>query len=535
VNVRGRRRLFISSLVILLAIFFPAVSGAALSISGHPLLNFPVMQAEPVPVSDRYVPPPGVMPVVILEGTPYEMGYQYGLQVPEYIAIVRDAAWASALSTNSYDQVVDSCRVEREYIATELTGFRFTDFFLGMSDAMNDQGYSFSPIDPIVMIYYGGRQGPVPEEHCTAFAAYGNATGNGLVAGVNFDYFQVPSNSYEVLLALYPDDGYSCILPSGAGRTGSNAVVNEEGLVYILTAAPGEGAGDLGPGISGFLELPYVGMTAGNVSGAREALLTMTRAFGLNRLLADRSGTAEVIEATRARYAIRYPAGNGSGEYLIATNHYLDPAMKPSQKIWDPVEYYPSSYYRYITTEKMIQDHYGSVNYSIAREVFSLTDWWDGREWHLDDPWSTNSIDRFTPDFATLYSLIAVPGNGVVSICLGNPDMPYWGTKAPGLTGTYFNITVGATPENLVYQLRSDAERELWNTVQVIGTTHDREVTREWASIENQYWEGVWWHNRGVLEKTSTAQAVAFGRAATDFSAVIAHAGQLREYCSSGT
>lgn len=504
------------------------LSGAFHLMPGTPLQSSDGGILQPGPVSEQYIPPPGVMPVVILQGTPYEMGYQYGLQAPGYIALVRDAAWASALSRNSSDEIVESCSVSREYIARELTGFRFLDFFQGISDAMNDQGIPFTPLDPIVMTYYGGRLEPGPPEHCTAFAAFGNCSGNELIVGVNFDFFQVPSNSYEVLLALYPDDGYSCLIPSGAGRTGSNVVVNEKGLVYVLTAGPSGGPGDSGAGINGFLELPYVGMTDATVPEAEYTLLSLTAAVPLNNLLADPSGTAEVIETTRARYAIRHPEPDGSGDFIIATNHYLEPAMKPSQPVWDPLHYYPSSHYRSITAEKMLLDHYGSVNYTVSRQVLSSLDWWDGQEWHRDDPWSTNTINRFSPDFSTLYSLIAIPDERVVSICTGNPGVPVWGPRAPGQTGTFINFTVESTPEDFVSRLRTEANRELWETVQCMGSGADGETVGEWASIENLYWEGVWWHDRGVLEKTTTARAVALGRAATDFSSVIARAEQIQ-------
>ena len=394
------------------------------------------------PVSDTYVPPPGVMPVVILNGTPYEMGYQYGLEVPDYIAITRDAAWASALSKNTYADVLDNCSIDRRYIESELPAFDFDAFFKGMSDAMNAQGYAFTPDDPIVMLYYGGRQGPGPEEHCTAFAAFGNETGGSLIAGQNFDYYPVPANSYAVILALYPDTGHAAILPSGAGRTGSSAAENDQGLVYTLTSAPSQGPGDTGPGITGFLELPYVAMAAGNVEEAQAFLLNSTRAFALNHLLTDKSGTAEVIEATRSRYAIRYPNDTGHPDYIIATNHYLNVAMKSSQPVWDPLTYYPSSYYRFITADKELSDNAGNVSYTTARSILSLTNWWDGTAWHENDPFSTNTINRFRPDVASLYSFIAVPEEGVVSICTGNPGIPDWGTRAPGQTGTYVNYTV---------------------------------------------------------------------------------------------
>lgn len=274
------------------------------------------------------------MPIVVLLGDPYEMGYQYALQAKDYIAIVCDAAWASALTRNSSQEILQSCREYRQYIARELPRFDFISFFRGMSDGMIDQGYKFGLEDPVVMLYWGGSKGPEPPDHCTAIAAFGNATGKGLIAGTNFDYYHLPSNSYSIILALYPDGGNSCIIPSGAGRTASNFAFNDKGLVYILAAAPQKGPGDNGPGITGFLELPYVAMTCSNVPEAEDFLINSTRMFGLNHMLLDAEGNATVLEATRGRYAIRQAGDNNESDYLVVTNHYLNPIMKPSQPIW---------------------------------------------------------------------------------------------------------------------------------------------------------------------------------------------------------
>jgi len=487
-------------------------------------------QSEPgvAPASQIYLPPPGVMPIVVLRGSPYEMGYQYGLQAPEYISLVRDAAWASALSENSSEEVLDTCRTYRRYISEELSRFDFSAFFQGLSDSMNDQGFEFSPVDSIVMLYWGGRSGPQPPDHCTAFAAFGDATENGSIAGVNFDFYQLPSNSYSLILALFPECGHSCIIPAGAGRTGSNCAFNQEGLVYIMTAGPQQGPGDHGPGITGFLELPYVGMTCDSVPEAREFLLGSTRMFGLSHLLLDSCGRAQVIEATRGRFALRVSGDHNETDYLVATNHYLNPEMKPSQTVWNPLEYYPSSYYRYITAEKLIRENYSDINYSSTVQMLSTTDWWDGRHWHYDDPWSTNTINRFRPDVATLYSAIAIPGEHTVSICTGNPGVPYWGTLASGQTGTYVNLTLAASPEMLAFDLKADASEAMWKTVPIIGNMPSEEVVDQWAKIEDTYWQGVWWLNRAVLEEDGNAQAVALGRSATLFAGVVASVEQIR-------
>jgi hypothetical protein len=208
--------------------------------------------------------------------------------------------------------------------------------------------------------------------------------------------------------------------------------------------------------------------------------------------------------------------------------------MSPSQKIWDPLAYYPSSYYRYITAQKEITDRSREIDYAMSRNILSLTDWWDGTAWHRNDPYSTNTINRFRPDVSSLYSFIAIPGENVVSVCSGNPGIPYWGTRAAGLTGTYVNYTVGGTPADMVFRLRSDADAMMWRTLQAMGNHPDSDVAGTYAAAEDRYWEAVWWHNRGMLEQDRTSRAVALGRAATGFSEVIARAGQIRSLCGNG-
>ena len=512
------------------AVLAPACAGMGAAPSARSLA--PSLSPSPVPGPiSSFVPPPGVMPVVVLQGDAYEMGYQYGLQVPEYIAVVRDAAWASAIAVDSREEILKNCSVYRRYIASELPGFDFPAFFRGISDAMNQQAIPFSEDDLIVMLYYAYTYAPKYPDHCTALAVYDNTTTGGMIGAVNFDFYTVPVNSYAVVLAMYPEDGYSCILPSGAGRLGSNSVVNEEGVVHFVTASPTGGQGDTGPGTIGFLQLAYVGMRARSVSEAEGLIMNFTQVLGLNHLIADQSGRAEVIESTRARHAIRKMGDNGEKGHLIAANHYLNQSMKPSQPVWDPREYYPSSYFRYITAEKQITAAGKGLNYTGVRDILALTDWWDGKDWHYDDPWSGNSINRFEPDFATLYSLIAVVGDHIVSICSGNPGLPYWGTLASGETGTYVNYSLGDSPEAMVQELKFQARMAMWRTVPLMAESPPDRAIVSWAEAEDRYCEGVWWLDRAMLEDGKTFRAVALGRSATAFSMVLATVGEIQRIC----
>ena len=103
-----------------------------------------------------------------------------------------------------------------------------------------------------------------------------------------------------------------------------------------------------------------------------------------------------------------------------------------------------------------------------------------------------------------------------------------WGTLAPGQTGTYVNITVGKSPETLIYNLRSDAENEMWVAVKTMRDADDREMIARWSSIQDTYWEGVWWHDHAILTADAYERSHSLSKAATAFSSVTAHAKMVR-------
>jgi hypothetical protein len=71
----------------------------------------------------------------------------------------------------------------------------------------------------------------------------------------------------------------------------------------------------------------------------------------------------------------------------------------------------------------------------------------------------------------------------------------------------------------------------MWKTVQVMEKQPTEKAANLWAEAENNYWEAVWWLDRAVLERESSAKAAAWGRSATSFAKVIAQAENIRELC----
>ncbi len=123
-----------------------------------------------------------------------------------------------------------------------------------------------------------------------------------------------------------------------------------------------------------------------------------------------------------------------------------------------------------------------------------------------------------------------VQDDHLISICTGNPGWTSWGNLAPGQTGTYVNLTVGKSPQNLVFNLRSNASASMWKAAQTLGKAPPKQTKDLWDQIRDRYWRGVWWLDHAILETNATLRAVAWGRSATNFSEVIAMSEDLQSY-----
>ena len=68
------------------------------------------------PVGAPKVLPPSIIPVVILRGSDYEMGYQYGQQVGQYIEMKKGALWVSVFEMLSYAEALHELKAFQYYI-----------------------------------------------------------------------------------------------------------------------------------------------------------------------------------------------------------------------------------------------------------------------------------------------------------------------------------------------------------------------------------------------------------------------------------
>lgn len=162
------------------------------------------------------------------------------------------------------------------------------------------------------------------------------------------------------------------------------------------------------------------------------------------------------------------PKAPGEKDYLIAANHFIIPEMKPVQQPWEPIKYYPASWYRYLTVAKYIEDSYGKINETVVMGIMGSTEYWDGQSWHRNAGWTGNTVDRFLSSGATLGSKVALPQDKTVYICTGNPGTTYWGGGAPGQTEA-LKLYGHSTTDFCIVQAKAKRLKEMLNTIYSTG------------------------------------------------------------------
>jgi len=76
---------------------------------------------------------------VILRGSDYDMGFQYGEQAGAYIDRTREDKWATALQRFSREEVLRALQANQTFIGRYTP--EWIDFMRGMADGATKAGY----------------------------------------------------------------------------------------------------------------------------------------------------------------------------------------------------------------------------------------------------------------------------------------------------------------------------------------------------------------------------------------------------------
>jgi hypothetical protein len=161
------------------------------------------------------------LPLVVVRGTPYEMGRQLGRAMREEMArfvpaVVRDVARKLNASSDDLREVWSrSAAYADDRVEQELAGLADgSGLELSLLQAMHAA--------PLVMPY-----------SCSSIAAWGEATADGhLYQTRNLDWsLELGAHEFPVIIVYLPEHGNAHVVPSFAGMIGAHTGMNIKGIV----------------------------------------------------------------------------------------------------------------------------------------------------------------------------------------------------------------------------------------------------------------------------------------------------------------
>ncbi len=160
------------------------------------------------------------VPVVLVRGTPYEMGYQLGATIPDLM---------HAFIPKAMEGICRELQMSAEELHTvwsrtaAYTDDRLEQELIGLADGA---GMPLSLLQamhavPLMMPY-----------SCSSIAAWGQATEDGhLYQTRNLDWsLDVGAHEFPVIVVYQPDQGHAHVIPTFAGMIGAHTGMNVRGI-----------------------------------------------------------------------------------------------------------------------------------------------------------------------------------------------------------------------------------------------------------------------------------------------------------------
>jgi hypothetical protein len=354
--------------------------------------------------------------VVVVSGTNYEMGVQYGQQAANLIAAMRDEAW-NILNTQVMNSagkaplghcvIVQDIKVWTYYL--EKYDPKLKEWLLGISQGCANEGVNVTYADLVAIMVYPqelwarpqmpyppetgvtpcgvasksqnllakGRTNTKPVSSCTSLAATGNATQGGIpmvsiTGGATLDTPQ-----YLILIA-FPSEGQQFISLTQAGRVATNLGANSQ---FSWTMPAAVTAPLLGcPSSWGVTSEVYFHYLQQYCKSPRDAVtyLNDTPKGGVTGLFvfANKSGDVFIDECGSCGCVIRKPGDTYENKDFVATtNNYNSPAMEGYNL---GAAYFPDTFFRYATIfQELYTAPAGTVGLHFAKAAWLSDNWYD--------------------------------------------------------------------------------------------------------------------------------------------------------------
>ena len=543
------------------------------------LCTLPAFAADAYPVSGLPVPR-SIMPVIILQGTDYNMGYQYAQQTNQLFgsAFLKKMQKPAGFT----DTQIVALKAYQWYI--QKTTPEFIDMFKGMAQAATDAGVTLSYTE-VLANYVGttryagtepGGSGDAtlpPTLTCSHWAAWGKTTTDGrLITGQAMDLPSGETVDYVAVVA-YPSSGNAFINVVTPGSLNSNPVmpgINNKGVSTGGNAGEAQRAVDRGvPGYNVKAGLiMHMLRYANSAADARDMWLSYHVNGSWNVTISDVSGNAFVLETTGAFQNVRKPGDFGEGAFIYSRNNYFTDEGGKANLNGQPGKFYPhggwapnpqtdtadpgnindvqiASVRTNQTMYNMLSEYKGHVDLNFAEMMFRFTGVMPQDPWDIAAFRATKAKAYETP--GTLndgFVTVSQPANGdtgVMYVCtgpVGTVLSPYEAGPADDCyeianTHTFYSLALAGSPSSMIASSQFAAKRAIAWAYQKLMWKHYGDVGFEglqalFSEANTEYSEGANWVSL-VRSASGNQQQLDQANAATCFGRAQAHAEQISE------
>ncbi len=527
-----------------------AVAGLGMGLGGVS----PLALARGLAAQESAELPPGILPVVILRGSDYEMGFQYGQQAGGFIAANARSSWASALQRLSHDGVRDSLKANQSFIREHTP--ENIEIMKGMAAGATAAGHELSYEDALMMntvipdpatAHYpeGAEDDQLPpRKSCSVCSAWGSATKDGRLIGL--DTVDGGGESFRaVIIVAYPDEGHDYMCGAVAGEIGEHFYMNNTGF-FIGNSGGGASprAVDSDYGLCWANALPHIVRFAGDAVEARDIMLSFPINFPENFHFVDQQGNAFVVEKTAAIQAVRSSGDFGEEDFLFSTNTYLHEDMavtKFGEFVKEHGGYDAYSSPRNMLFWDMLHNYHGQVDVEFMKMILRFPGdpppnpppgGWDAKICRPTNGWVS----------------VVVPHDGdegFANICTGPAGRVIHSSMASGGgrmrtnyqyiegTHTFYRLRLAADPKAVTDQAREDAAGDIATAYTELMHLNFRDtgyaaLNDLYSRANAEYYRGNTASDRALLAGGNEALKH-FAAAATWYTRSQAHARQVYE------
>jgi len=507
-----------------------------------------------LPALAREVLPPSIMPVIILEGSDYEMGYQYGQQAGQYIEAKKNSKWVSRLKSRTYDEVLEALKGVQHYVQ-EYTPELISQM-KGMADGATAAGYDLSYIDVLLInsslpsptsttttYPEGAEEKELPLKNCSNFTAWGSTTTDGsLLCADSFD----GSITYQLIVVAFPDEGNNWMGAMAAGQLSSHFAMNNKGLFLGNSGGGGSKRSvDSDYGINWLYMFQHLARFADTAAEATEMTLPWQLNGVENFQYVDINGGAFVVEKTAAIQSVRKSGDFGETDFLYATNNYLCDEMRVTKEGQEFVGkhggYGDYAAPRNLFLWDMLSNYRGKIDLEFIKMMWRFPG--TPPPYPPDEGWDP-AICRPTNMWVTI-SLPDDGDKGVTYVCTGPVGQVIHAspTSRGGVmnpvyllvdgTHTFYELTLAKDPAAVVGAAKNAAKADIataYGELMMLTPLDSGYVALNeiYSEANAEYYEGLVAYDKGMLASGNEALSY-FAQAATALTRCQAHALQVYE------